>query len=252
MCTIKVSLIKFYSLLSLDGPFLISCGASSGLYLHVHPSTHEVLGTTNIETASEFHIIPTDGIGRANEFYIGFYTEVERTAPQQQHRYSVLSDRSRGSIVPLYLDAPLSICGTNSGPLHVWDTVADRTSRFVLYSRIVPDKGTLPVPLSSWTSGSDMFYINCSRRKHRRDGYLTVTRRPAGRNNPNETFVTTCMNRIIYHNNYDTFMLFQLLSIHMRDSSKRDEETDQKEELTARTGGGPGRETAEGVELQPI
>lgn len=202
------------------------------------PNTHQVAATSDISTASEFHIIPTDGTDKANEFYIGYYEERGNTTSttNRERRYSILSDRGPSLTVPLYLDAPLNIWGNNRGPLHVWNTVSHDTSRFVLHSRIVVNKGALPVPLSSWTSGSDMFYVNCSRRKYRRDVYLAVKRIPPGRNNPNNRYITACVNSISYHDDNNVFMLFQLLPVFLKENKSN--KTENK------------FETSEGIELQ--
>lgn len=207
----------------LDGPFLISSG--SGLYLRV-TDTYAVMGTRNRQEASEFHIIPNDGTVKANEFLIGYYKDINEPIIRQRHErhHSIVSEANQTSKVMTYLNAPLTLLGRNSGPLYVQDTVSDSTCRFVLHSRVISQKkNQLPIPLSSWTSGGDMFFINCSRRSYRRDGYLSISRRPGGRNRP-ETYDTTCTSSTRHHDGRNVFMLFQLLPTALPELS--DDETE--------------------------
>ena len=208
--------------LYLDGPFLISCG--SGLFLQVVPS-YAVVGTPVMRDASEFHIIPNDRAGKTNEFLIGYYKPVSESEAGQSHgrRQSVFSESNKSKVI-MYLNAPLNLLGKNSGPLFVQDTVSDSTSRFVLHSRIVSQKKhQLPVPLSEWTSGGDMFYINCSRRDYRRDGYVSLRQRPVRRHNETREYRTACTSSTKHHDGNNFFMLFQLLSIPLR--VEEDEQT---------------------------
>ena len=102
--------------------------------------------------------------------------------------------------------------GRNNGPLCMSDTVSDESSRFVLHSRIIHNKVS-PVSISTWTSGTEMFYINCSRRKRKINGYLAMKR--VRRRGAADTYITACMSNRKYHNNTSVHMLFQLVPMYM-------------------------------------
>ena len=125
----------------------------------------------------------------------------------------------------MYLDAPVSVRGRNNGPLYMSDTVSDESSRFVLHSRIIHNKVS-PVSISTWTNGTEMFYLNCSRRKRRIDGYLAIKRvRQRGANE--DTYITACMSSRKYQNNTSVHMLFQLIRGYEKFDEMKDMEAEQ-------------------------
>ena len=203
----------------IDGPFFITCGSGGdGPFLRVDPTNHDaVVATRDISTASPFYILPNDNPDIPNEFYIAHYEDISDThkVTRRKSEISVFSEhRSKISSVPKYLEAPLNWLGRNRGPLFMRDTVSEESSRFVLHHRVINNDKPRPNPLNSWVSGGDMFYINCSRRRHRKDGYLCIRRihlrQP--RQQDNEDFITACVRDIGYHDNVNVFMLFRLLS----------------------------------------
>ena len=175
----------------------------SDLYLKVDPETYAVTATTDASKATHFQIIPSDD--KYNEFYIAYHEEKSRVP--RRRRYSVFHGSEPGSTVAMYLNAPVNIRGQNNGPLYMSDTVSDESSRFVLHSRIIQNKVS-PVSISTWTSGNEMFYINCSRRKRRINGYLALKRE---RQRGQDTYITACMGSRKYHNSSSVYMLFQLI-----------------------------------------
>ena len=62
------------------------------------------------------------------------------------------------------------------------------------------------VDLTTWTLSRDVFFINCSRRKFRRDGYLCVKE-----GLESGSLSVSCVPSLKEHNDLDTFMLFRLL-----------------------------------------
>ena len=177
--------------------------------------------------ATHFQIIPSDD--KYNEFYIAYHEEKSRVP--RRRRYSVFHGSEPGSTVAMYLNAPVNIRGQNNGPLYMSDTVSDESSRFVLHSRIIHNKVS-PVSISTWTSGTEMFYLNCSRRKRRINGYLAIKSiRQRGSNQ--DAYITACMSTRKYHNSTNVFMLFQLIPCYLVKDDETEgegEEEDKKED----------------------
>ena len=202
----------------IDGPFFIACGSGGdGPFLRVDPRNHDaVVATRDIGIASPFYVLPTDNPDIPNEFYIAHYEDISdtRKVTRRKSEISVFSEhRLKISSVPKYLEAPLNWLGRNRGPLLMRDTVNEESSRFVLHHRVIRNDKPRPNPLNSWINGGDMFYINCSRRRHRKDGYLCIRRahlrQPEQQGDDN--FITACVRDIDYHDNVNVFMLFRLL-----------------------------------------
>ena len=207
----------------IDGPFLITCGIVSGLFLEVDPETHAVGATTDASKATRFQIIPSDD--KYNEFYIAYQEEKSRIL--RRRRYSVFHGSEPGSTVAMYLNAPVNIRGQNNGPLYMSDTVSDESSRFVLHSRIIQNKVS-PVSISTWTSGNEMFYINCSRRKRRINGYLALKRE---RQRGQDTYITACMGSRKYHNSSSVYMLFQLIPSYLAENETEEDGEGENDEI---------------------
>ena len=71
--------------------------------------------------------------------------------------------------------------------------------------------------LTGWTLSRDVFFINCSRRKFQRDGYLCVKAAQRGRHRIHSDFFhTACVPSLKEHNDVDKFMLFRLLPSSVR------------------------------------
>ncbi|XP_019850064.1 PREDICTED: uncharacterized protein LOC109580919 [Amphimedon queenslandica] len=224
----STALLKFFDSQSdkSNGPFLISCGVASGLFLAVDPETHAVKATNEVTKATNFQIIPSDD--KYNEFYITYHEEIGRVL--RKRRYSVFCTSDPGSTAALYLNAPVNMRGCNDGPLYMSDTVSDESSRFVLHSRIIHNKVS-PVSISTWTNGTEMFFLNCSRRKRKINGYLAVKRvRERG---AADTYITACMSSRKYHNGTSVHMLFQLIPTYLVEDEEGSEDyNDENEEET--------------------
>ena len=112
--------------------------------------------------------------------------------------------------IPRYLDADVSLFGTNSGPLRLVYHVSER-SRLLLFGRVANEKG--PINPTMWAQGDDMFFINCARRRMKRDGYIGMRQRRR------DQWVSACFPRRGAHNEQNKFMLFRLLPVSSKSNS---------------------------------
>ena len=104
--------------------------------------------------------------------------------------------------LPLYIDGTVSLFGYNDGPLQLKPNVKEENIRFVLHNRVFD--GYEPVDFNSWMLGEE-FYINCSRRRFRWDGYLSVKKTTS------QDFITAIVPSERIHNGVDTWLLFRLI-----------------------------------------
>jgi hypothetical protein len=151
---------------------------------------------------SPFFVMPYDNGHHPHEFHIAYMGDNGTS-----RRLSAVTQKA----IPRYLDADVSLFGTNSGPLHLVYHVSER-SRLLLYGRIANEKG--PISPSTWTQGNDMFFINCARRRMKRDGYIAMRRH---RRNGEIEWVSACFPTRSSHNDRRRFMLFRLLPASLRD-----------------------------------
>ena len=115
--------------------------------------------------------------------------------------------------IPRYLHVPVGLFGQNAGPLHLKNHALDSQSRLTLQSRLV--KKYTPLDIGPWVNGSDVFFINCSRRAARLDGYICVKLVTRGRT---PELITACVSSKNKHNERNTWMLFRLLPLSLRDT----------------------------------
>ena len=235
-----------------EGPFLISCGSERmRLYWSVD-KLHQVTATPDKEIASEFFITPINDSSRPHEFMIEFH-EGDRSSeqdPRPKDRSSeqdlLLKDSSIASeqdpllqdssskqdprpkeapLAPLphYLNGTASMFGYNEGPLKVKLNVSAANARFVLHSRVSDDYA--PVDLNSWEHG-EAFYINCSRRRFKWEGYVSVKKTKA------LEYITAIVPSEHNHNDFDTWLLFRLIPVknrHQEDDSCIEGLTEQEQ-----------------------
>ena len=115
-----------------------------------------------------------------------------------------------------YLEADVNLLGRNSGPLHMRNDVKEENARFTLHSRLYRRKAA-PADLRGWVCGKDRFFINCSRRAYRIDGFLAMKRALRGGGTQAE-FSSICVSSVKHHNEINhVFMLFSLISPKERD-----------------------------------
>ncbi len=212
-----------YSSVPLAGPFLICCG-NDNIFWSVNVDTgYAVEGTRNIRNASLFYIIPNDEGSNPYEFTIAYFGDNRKVL----RRSGTLSPVSKHSIEPVarYLDASISPFGTNSGPLHLKFHLRESHSRLTLHSRLV--RKSPPIDTAAWTTGREMFFINCARRRMKKDGYICMK---AVHRQGQPPFVTACVPSTAAHNDRNTFMLFRLLPpSHRENQPLLVEETDVNE-----------------------
>ncbi len=135
-----------------------------------------VYGTKEISEASQFHVIPTGDPKHPNEFFIVHWRG-------NRHRLTNVNDpivQSRGkkTNLPFYLTTNTNVFGESEGPLRLKSTFLTNQARFCLHSRGQATFAFMmclshPVSLSDWIEG-EQFYINCSRRAFKIDGYISI------------------------------------------------------------------------------
>ena len=246
LCTIKIKIIMVYFLhYSAEGPFLISCGRETILYWSVE-ERNQVTATPNKKIASEFFITPTSDDCCPHEFMIEYH-ERDSSSDQDSHpkdrsseQYPRPKDSSseedprpkdssseedprskdsssekdpqpkEASLAPLphYLNGRASMFGYNKGPLEVKLNVTAGNIRFVLHSRVSDDYA--PVDLNSWEHG-EAFYINCSRRRFKWEGYVSVKK--IKESEEKEKYITAIVPSEYSHNDSDTWLLFRLIPV---------------------------------------
>lgn len=209
---------------STAGPFLVACGGERQLYWSVDDSNFTVHATPNVKNASLFFVIPNDEGKYPHEFHITYMGDNRQLFTRRVSSLTPMSQRPVEKI-PRYLSASVTAFGTNAGPLRLKYHVMGK-SRLILESRMGV-KG--PVSPSTWVSGREVFFINCTRRKLKRDGYICVKRR--GRRDEDH-WITACLPSVRYHNEEDTFMLFRLLPASYREQQSPETSTRLAEDTT--------------------
>ena len=175
----------------------------------VDPTTKEVLATRDASQASRFFVAPTDDGHNRYEFHLVHYGDGCPLKKELYRRSSGFSHFDSFEVQPIasYLSASLNMFGKNDGPLVMKDSAEEEECRFVLHHRLSRQKSRATAfDLATWTSSRDIFYINCSRRSFKRDGYLVVKW-----DEKSDSFITACVSSIKDNSNSDTYMLFRLL-----------------------------------------
>ena len=190
----------------------MSCGQEKlTLYWSVDGRDSTVHATTNIANASLFFIIPNEDGKYPFEFHIIYCGDNQRLLKK---RVSSLTPASQQplSLISQYLSASVNGFGYNAGPLHLKYHVEGK-SRLILEGRLSNHRRKIPISTSMWVTGHDVFFINCTRRTLKRDGYISVRRR---RRHGEDEWYTSCVPSTMFHNEEDTFMLFRLLPASQR------------------------------------
>ena len=151
------------------------------------------MATEDCKKAAHFYIIQDEDQHKMNEFLIGYYRDNKR---QKGH-------------IAYFLEAPVSFFGFNNGPLHVKQTVKEEKCQFVLHNSLNKDSSPAVSVSNNWIARNEGCYINCSRRKYARDGYLVVKRHEEPMDTI--TYMTACYPSTSYHNDDDTYMFFELI-----------------------------------------
>ena len=205
--------------ISVAGPFVIAFGDKLLQYWTVNDD-YTVRATRNPQNASLFFIVPSDN-KHPNEFHITYMGDNWRLLKK---RVSTLTPASQRPIqaIPRYLNASVSVFGTNPGPLQLRNYVSS-SSQLLLFGRVSNEKG--PVSPQRWLQGRDMFFINCARRRFKKDGYIAMRKRQrCGR----VEWITSCVPRREDHNEFSIFMLFHLLPASVRNRTDKLDDTGEK------------------------
>ena len=198
------------------GPFIISCN-NDAVYLTVNKDENDSLeGTININKASTFHIVPSDG-SHPNEFMI-IYCSEKTSARRDQFRRgsSSLNVNLQQAVrpIPKYLNADASVRGKNPGPIQVEMKVKESCARLVLQSRVHTKKHQMVMDTTSWVNGRDVYFIRCARRRFKKEGYLCMKFKPGQDRVP--PYRMKIVPSTDAHNDENKFMLFRLLPISLK------------------------------------
>ena len=226
VCLLLIMLTKSFLLAA--GPFLIKCEESE-IYWKVNDANgFAIEGTRQPSQASLFLVIPNDDGDHPYEFLIGWQKDHK---PALLHSDSTIfqSEERKGARMFRYLNAHVNILGQNSGPLCLSNNIHEEDARFALHNRLLR-KHVAPVDLREWVSGKDQFFINCSRRKRSKNGFLAI-KRVVQREEGQVEYTSVCVPSVKHNNEVDTFMLFSLVSPKAKEDAKKHKELVLDDEL---------------------
>ena len=183
------------------------------MFLTVNTDTYTVAATEDVGNASLFYIFPNEDGKHPYEFVLAFYGDGQTALKRKTSTLTPVLDKSIDPL-PRYLSAPVNVLGHNPGPLHLHLTAYESNARLTLHSRLV--KKYTPIDTSNWVLGREAFFINCARRRLKRDGYVCVKQRQRGRQ---RQLITACVSSKRHHDDRTTWMLFRLLHPSVRNES---------------------------------
>ena len=186
------------------GPFLIAAGSERSLHFWTVNDDYTVHAISNPQNASLFFIIPNDSGKHPYEFHIVYMGDNRHILKKRVSSLTPLSQKAIQAI-PRYLNASVNAFGINTGPLSL-DYYVSGHSRLLLFGRVSNDAG--PISCETWAHGQDMYFINCARRRMKKDGYIGIRRR---RKRGKDEWITSCFSSRYIHNESNVFMLFRLL-----------------------------------------
>lgn len=164
---------------------------------------NKVTATPDVETASIFFLASTDECNPF-EFMISYYGEDKDVLMKPKGILDPAKKDQPLAPLPRYLDGSVSLLGYNDGPLKVKPNVREDNARFILCNRVYCGKES--VATASWILGEE-FYIKCSRRIFRWDGYIAVKKTNT------LDFITVIVPFEHSHNGIDTWLLFRLMPV---------------------------------------
>ncbi len=174
--------------------------------MKVDEENGQLLGTVVKDEASPFYIISTEDKLHPADFFIAYYGKKE-----MNHK-SFRSQEYKRPSLPLYLAAKSNVLGYCEGPLIVKDSVEIAQARFCLHSRVQYSSymcPSTPVSWNTWLEG-EKFYINCSNRSFRVNGYIAI-KQESKKQNSGSTYKTVTVPLIKDPRDCKEFgMLFQL------------------------------------------
>ena len=186
-----------------------------GVYLTVNRrQNYAVEGTLDINKASPFHIVPSDG-SHPNELMMVYYGGKAAIRDQKLRRGSTsLNTHLEMAISPMprYLNAKASIFGKNYGPMTMEMKVDETSARLVLQSRIISKKHHMVVDTSSWVTGREVYFIRCARRRFKKEGFLCMKYKPGREGLPYRLKIIPSTDK----QDESHFMLFRLLPLSLK------------------------------------
>ena len=215
MCFIDLGCIIMYSA---EGPYLISCGIKDTTLYWKIDNFNKVIATPDVTIASIFFLTSTDDDQHPYEFMITYYGEKEDALMRPRGTLDPMSKENPLAPLPLYLDGSVSLFGYNNGPLEVKPNILEENARFVIHSRVYDVYA--PVDASEWELG-EAFFINCSRRRFRWDGYVSVKAAKS-----QDDYTTAIVPSQDSHNGVDTWLLFRLMPAEHRKMTLNAEQED--------------------------
>ena len=179
---------------------------------------NQIRGTTQVQDASLFYVIPTDDGNHPFEFFIVYYGEdkAARCVPKSLPD-SITRSSQQAVPLPHYVSGEGNLFGYSSRPLELKSSVFEQQARFAIHSRIVHAAMmclSSPVTSASWIEGEE-FYVKCSRRRFRADGYLAMKREshPSSRRRSADaggTYKTVILPKVRTNASANTGLLFRL------------------------------------------
>jgi hypothetical protein len=148
------------------------------VYWQVREDSREVQGTSEKKDASLFYIIKTDSSRHPHDFYIG-YVGNDLSALELPKGPANPMSKSKAALAPIphYVTADLGMMGSSNQPLRVTAGTHKNRARFTLHSSTVRKYAftRTPVDTDKWAEGGG-YFINCSRRMFKLDGYVAMDR----------------------------------------------------------------------------
>lgn len=171
---ISLTIIYYYT----EGPFLISCMVDDKQVYWTVNKQYQLMGTTIIQQASPFYVIPTEQ-NHPCEFFVVYYGESKDARKQPRSLRDPVIKYSKQASLPRYLSSNANMFGYSDQPLKLISSATAEATRFCLNEKIIASTlmcFSTAVSPESWIDG-DEFFINCSRRILRIDGYLAIKRK---------------------------------------------------------------------------
>ena len=214
------------------GPYLIACGDKPNIFWQVNKDEqrhiYSVGATTDQAAASLFYVIPNDDGTHPYEFRIGWAGDNVERHLKRNPSVHVLRPDTPGYLEPLfrYLDAHVGLYGNNPGPLYLKSELHNQHSRLSLHNRVIGNNKAA-TDTKVWSCGKEEFFINCARRRFKKDGFIAVKRI---RNRQMERFVTMCLPSEKYHDEQNIWMLFRLFPVQSYVSANSETEAKSPQE----------------------
>ena len=138
------------------------------------------MGTTSIQSASVFYIMPTGDPSHPSDFFILYYGNDRDDKQVSTHLTdSYIKLREKDTLLPYYLMSHSSFLGFSEEPLELKMAVKTSQAQFSLYSRVQSSSfaclmcRTTGVDISSWLQG-EQFYISHNKHSVKFDGYIAM------------------------------------------------------------------------------